>query len=256
MNCRDVIERMGKDFPEEYALEWDNVGLLAGRQKKEVERIYIALDAQEAIVEAAVESKADMLITHHPLIFSPVKQITDEDFIQRRIMKLLQNDISYYVAHTNYDVLKMGELAGEIFGLVNSQVLEMVTDEMGIGRVADLPQEISLKECCRQVRERFGLGPVRLFGEPEQRIKRVAISPGSGKSMIEAALAAGADVLITGDIGHHDGIDGLARGLNVIDAGHYGLEYIFMDDMERYIKRSFPNIQVKKAETVHPFVTL
>lgn len=94
MICREVIDIIERRYPREYALGWDNVGLLAGRDDKEVRRIYIALDASDEVIHAAVEQEADMLITHHPLIFSGMKRITNEDFIGRRVLELIRSDVS------------------------------------------------------------------------------------------------------------------------------------------------------------------
>ena len=87
MLCREIMQVIEASYPREAALDFDNVGLLAGRAEKEVERVYIALDAVDAVIDRAIEAGADMLITHHPLIFSPLKKITDEDFISRRDRK-------------------------------------------------------------------------------------------------------------------------------------------------------------------------
>lgn len=105
MQCKEIIQVIEATFPRTAALGFDNVGLLAGRSEKEVSRIYLALDATDVVIDRAIKEGADMLITHHPLLFSAVKKVTDEDFITRRIVKLIQNDISYYAMHTNYDVL-------------------------------------------------------------------------------------------------------------------------------------------------------
>jgi len=96
MLCREIIDVIEGTYPKEAALAWDNVGLLVGRTEKEVKRIYVALDATDEIIEAAIRGNADMLVTHHPLIFSPLKTVTDEHFISNRVVKLLQHDISYY----------------------------------------------------------------------------------------------------------------------------------------------------------------
>lgn len=259
MLCQEIIDIIEKSYPEKYALDWDNVGLLAGRDDKEVTRIYIALDATDEVVEAAAEQGADMLITHHPLIFGGLRQVTNRDFIGRRIIKLLQNDISYYAMHTNYDVLGMADLSGRMLHLHDAEVLEVTWDDgskEGIGRVADLEESISLAECAEAVKASFNPGPVKVFGELGRRIKRVAISPGAGKSMIGAALGKKADVLVTGDIDHHTGIDAVAEGLCIIDAGHYGVEHIFVEDMKRYLEEHAQGIEVAAAPIRHPFVII
>ena len=184
MLCKDIIKIIETTYPKTAALAWDNVGLLVGRQDKEVLRIFIALDATDDVIETAIAKGADMLITHHPLIFEPLKQITDEHFISGRILKLIQNDISYYAMHTNYDVLEMAELSAEKIGLYDTEVLEVTNEEknQGIGKVGFL-NERTLRECCELVKEQFGLDGVKVFGDLEKKIRRVAISPGSGKHM-------------------------------------------------------------------------
>ncbi len=259
MICRDIIERIEKDYPKSYAMEWDNVGLLAGRMEKEIKCIYIGLDATDQVIEEALRERADLLLTHHPLIFQGLKRVTDQDFIGNRVLKLLQGDISYYAMHTNYDAARMGELASKRLGWKRGRALEPVSEEEGgpgIGQIADLEEETTLEELGRQVKEVFGLPDVRVFGDPKMKIRRAAILPGSGKSGIGAALEQEAQVLITGDIGHHDGIDGAAQGLAVIDGGHYGIEHIFVDDMRRYAEEHFPGVQVKTEPVRHPFWTV
>ena len=259
MICRDIIRLIEEKYPKSYAMNWDNVGLLAGRYEKEVKKIYIAVDATDEVVDAAVAEGADMLITHHPLIFSGIKKITDSDFLGKRLITLIQNDISYYAMHTNYDVLGMAELSGVKMNFKNAEVLEVTSCEEvpeGIGRVADLEAPVTLRACCENVKEIFGLESVKVFGNLDGLVHRVAISGGAGKSMIAPALEKKADVLITGDIGHHEGIDAVAQNLAIIDAGHYGIEHIFIEDVKRFLEDKTENICVEGAPVIHPFTVL
>lgn len=257
MLCREIMQVIEAAYPREAALDFDNVGLLAGRAEKEVERVYIALDATDAVIDRAAEAGADMLITHHPLIFSPLKKITDEDFISRRIVKLIQNDISYYAMHTNYDVLGMAELSEKILGIQDTEVLDVTMEKEGkpegIGRVGKLEKTMTLEECCVYVKHKLNLGSLKVFGDMSAEVSRLAISPGSGKTAVPAALAKGADVLVTGDIGHHDGLDAVEQGLAIIDAGHYGTEYIFIDDMKHFLEEKLPVLEVVTTPVIHPF---
>ncbi len=257
MLCKEIIQVIEAAYPREAALDFDNVGLLAGRSEKEVNRVYIALDATDAVIDCAVRAGADMLITHHPLIFSPLKKVTDENFISRRIVKLIQNDISYYAMHTNYDVLGMAELSEKILGIRDTEVLDITRENggipEGIGRIGSLEQPVTLEECCVYIKHKLNLGSLKVFGDMDAKVSRLAISPGSGKSAIGAAIAKGADVLVTGDIGHHEGLDAVEQGLSVIDAGHYGTEYIFIDDMKRFLEDKLPVLQVTAAPVIHPF---
>ena len=241
MQCKEIMQVIEATYPRTAALDFDNVGLLAGRADKEVNRVYLALDATDRVIERAIEAGADMLITHHPLLFSAVKKVTDEDFITRRIVKLIQNDISYYAMHTNYDVLGMAELAGKVLDIAHTDVLDVtqtdeVGEEKGIGRIGELE-----------------LGSLKVFGDMNRPVRRLAILPGSGKSGIPVALAKGADVLVTGDIGHHDGLDAVEQGLAIIDAGHYGTEYIFIEDMKQFLNRKLPVLDVLTDPVEHPF---
>ena len=257
MLCKEIIQVIEAAYPREAALDFDNVGLIAGRTEKEVKRVYIALDATDAVIDRAVEAGADMLITHHPLIFSPLKKVTDEDFVSRRVVKLIQNDISYYAMHTNYDVLGMAELAEKILGIRNTEVLDITMEKdgkpEGIGRIGELEKPMTLEECCVYVKHKLNLGSLKVFGDMQAEVSRLAISPGSGKTAIAAAIAKGADVLVTGDIGHHDGLDAVEQGLAVIDAGHYGTEYIFIDDMRRFLEDKLPVLDVMTTPVIHPF---
>lgn len=260
MLCRDVMEVIERSYPPSCAMEWDNVGLLVGSREKEVNRIYVALDATDEVIEAAVEFHADMLVTHHPMIFSAMRRITEDDFIGKRVIRLIQKDIAYYAMHTNYDVMGMAKLSEQVLGLKDGQVLEVTCPEspidgtpQGIGRVADLEEPVSLAECCEQVKQRFSLDTVKVFGNLEALMKRIAISPGAGKSMVKAALHMQADVLITGDIDHHTGIDAVAQGLAVIDAGHYGIEQIFIRDTAEFLKKALPDAEMMEAPVCHPF---
>lgn len=257
MLCKEIVQVIEAAYPREAALDFDNVGLLAGRAEKEVKRVYIALDATDAVIDRAAEAGADMLITHHPLIFSPLKKVTDEDFISRRVVKLIQNDISYYAMHTNYDVLGMAELSEKILGIRNTDVLDITMEKdgkpEGIGRIGELEKPMTLEECCVYVKHKLNLGSLKVFGDMQAEVSRLAISPGSGKTAIAAAIAKGADVLVTGDIGHHDGLDAVEQGLAVIDAGHYGTEYIFIDDMRRFLEDKLPVLDVMTTPVIHPF---
>ena len=257
MQCKEIMQVIEAAYPRSAALDFDNVGLLAGRAGKEVNRVYLALDATDAVIDRAIEAGADMLITHHPLIFSPMKRVTDEDFIGRRVVKLIQSDIAYYAMHTNYDVLGMAPLSEKILGIKNSQVLDVTMcedgNEEGIGRVGDLEKPMTLEECCVYVKHKLKLGSLKVFGDMNGTVSRLAVSPGSGKSAVAPAIAKGADVLVTGDIGHHDGLDAVEQGLAVIDAGHYGTEYIFIDDMKHFLEDKLPVLDIMTTPIVHPF---
>ena len=257
MNCNKIIEILETAYPLHLAEAWDNPGLLVGRRDKEVKTIYIALDATDDIIGEALKAGADMLITHHPMWMSPVSAVTTEEYTGRRIIKLIQNDISYYALHTNHDVVTMAPLAGQMMQLRHAKIMVATAEEgtakTGFGQVGELPGTMNLRECAEYVKEIFELDTVKVFGTLTQQIDRVAVLPGSGKSFVADAIKAGAQVIISGDFGHHDGIDALMKGIAVIDAGHYGLEHIFIPQMVEFLQRKFPALKINCESIKNPF---
>lgn len=262
MTAKELITRLEERFPVDKAESWDNPGLQTGRRNKEIKKVFVALDATEDIIEAAKEWGADMLLTHHPVTIAGVKKVSSDSITGRRFLKLIQNDICCYAMHTNYDVVEMAPLAAEMIKLQKADILvktgiDCSTGEfVGLGRVGSLVRPVALAECAEIVKRIFRLEHVKVYGDPEMIVQRVAISPGSGKSMIEPAVKAKAQVLITGDIGHHDGVDAVDDGLAIIDAGHYGLEHIFIGQMAEYLRKNVKSVDVKEAEFKNPFQIL
>ena len=260
MKCSEVIACLERVAPRCFAEKWDNVGLLAGREDKEVKKILLALDPTSDVVEEAANWKADLLITHHPLIFSGIKSVTTSDFIGKRVFNLVFQDICYYAMHTNFDVMGMADAVADQLELEKCQVLDVTyQDEIskeGIGRMGELSRTMSLEECAGYVKEKCRLSSVKVFGDPQKVIDVVALIPGSGKSYIDLAIKKDAQVVITGDIDHHNGLDAVERGLAVIDAGHYGLEKIFVAYMEEVLQRELPDVMIKRAVEKEPFWTV
>lgn len=244
MICSKLIDLLNDIADPSLCSDWDNPGLIAGDSGADIKRILIALDATDEVIDEAVQHKADMILTHHPLIFRGLKKVNDSDFTGRRIMRLIQNGTACFAMHTNFDISCMGEEASDRLGMKDAQVLQYTNETQGFGRVGDLDAPMKVFELCDLVKDRFDLEYVKVFGDLQSEVKRAAIMPGSGASAIEDAIKAGAQVLITGDIDHHEGIDSVEKGLIIIDAGHFGLEKIFIDYMKDYIERNTDDIEV------------
>ena len=257
MRCDEVIKKLEKLSPIYYAEEWDNVGLLAGRRDKEVDTVYIALDATDDVIDEAVRWGADLLLTHHPLIFRKLSRVNTDDFIGKRVYQIIRNDISYYAMHTNFDVMGMADAAADKIALKERRVLNVTyengTSKEGCGRVGKLEKKMNIEECAELVKECFNVPNVKVFGNMGDVVETVAIMPGSGGGYIKDAIKAGADVMITGDIDHHEGIDAVAQGIGIIDAGHYGIEKLFIAYMKQFIEHEMPQLKVITAEIEEPF---
>jgi|GEM_PF-20520 len=322
MKVGEIIDLLEKRAPKKDAYEWDNVGLLVGSKDWDVNKVYIALDATGEVIDRAVEQGANMLITHHPMIFSSMTQVVDSDYVGHRVMKLVENHVAYYAMHTNYDVHGMAEVCakalklghaiplepleagtggvygpmislqgltehngegalqgdtsemGEIplnihEGLISefSRSRELLTDlnpyakkeqhlEPGLGCLGSLDEPVSLQEYAVYVKQALGLSSVRVFGDLDQMLHIVALLPGSGKSEIDLAVQKGADVLVTGDIDHHSGLDAVEKGIAIIDAGHYGMEHLFMEDISFYLKGLTGTLEVETDPKKEPFTVI
>lgn len=264
MKLNDIIKLLEKLAPKALAESWDNPGLLVGRGDADITCIYVALDATEAAIARAKDCSAQLLLTHHPMIFSPVKQINDSDFIGRRILDLIASGINCYAMHTNFDVAKMADLAADRLHLKYREVLEVTIlpgtcgneISMGIGCAGKLPRTMTLGECGEYVKKVFEIPSVKIFGDLDRKISRAALCPGSGKHMTSHACARECDVLITGDIDHHEGIDALSQGMAIIDAGHHGIEHIFVEFMAQYLDERLSDVRIVAEENRAPFTVL
>ena len=241
MKAYELTSWLEKKYPSDAAEDWDNVGLLAGDDTNEISHVFLALDLTEETLAEAIEDGADMIITHHPMIFSGIKKINNHSFTGRKILTLIQKGIVYYAMHTNYDVLGMADLSADYTKMHDTTVLS-VTEEregevQGFGRVGKLPREMTLREYAQLVKESLKLNDVKVYGNLDSMVKCAAVCTGSGKSMIKDVIT-------------------VAQGLALIDAGHYGTEYIFMDAMKKELTQAFPELKISCAEVKSPYTIL
>lgn len=255
MKCQQIIELLEKLSPQKFASEWDNVGLLVGRRDREVQRIMVSLDATREVVCMAVENQIDMLVTHHPMIFSSMKQVNDDHFVSDKVLTLAENRICCYAMHTNFDVMGgMAELAaGERYlNLSEVRPIELSCEpEQGLGRYGKLPEPMTAQQVAAYVKECFDLPFVMLYqgkGLEKQVFERIAVLPGAGKSEMELVQGQGYSLYLTGDYGHHAGLDAIDMGMTVIDATHYGLEHIFTAYIAAYLRRLLPDSGIEVTE--------
>lgn len=260
MKVSEIVSWLETEYPPSFAEEWDNVGLLVGDDQREVKKIFLALDLTEDVLDQAEAFGADMIITHHPMIFSGIKKINNHSFTGRRIIRLILGRTAYYAMHTNYDILGMADLSAEYLKLSECRVLaktgEKDGQEAGLGRVGRLEKSMTLREFAKRVKESLRLLDVRVYGDLDREVSSAAVCTGSGKSLISDVMASGAEVYVTGDIDHHTGIDAAADGLAVIDAGHYGTEYIFAEAMKKKLQAQFTQIEIGTAQMKFPYACI
>ena len=187
MILQDVCAKLEEHSPLRYMAEWDNSGLQVGGRQQEIRSILITLDVTDEAIDYAIDARADLILSHHPLIFSALKSVTEEDLCGRRILKLIRHHICCYAMHTNFDVMGMADAAADALGLKKCEVLEVTyEDEVskeGFGRVGELSSPMRAGEYAGHVKKSFSLDHVVFYGDRDALIERVAICPGSGRSI-------------------------------------------------------------------------
>lgn len=213
-----ILDLLEKIAPLELAEEWDNVGLLVGRRDAEVSRVLCALDMNQKVLDEAIAAGAQMIVTHHPILFRARGNLREDDAEGRLLCNLVRSGIALAAMHTNFDNAQPGvnDALAECLGLGSVEALEH-----GM-RVGEIPQT-TLSEFAQHVQEKLG-GSVRAYGYGQRIVSKVAVLGGAGEDFVPVALAAGADVYVTGEMGYHKGTAAVDEGLCVLEAGHAATE--------------------------------
>ena len=234
----DVIRLLERMAPPGLAEAWDNCGLQIGALDRSVGHIWVALDPSPEVVEAACRDGADLLITHHPLLFKPLKRIDLATATGRTIARALGADLSLYAAHTNLDSAVDG-LNDLLARRLDIQVREPLLASaavpaqtgVGLGRLGRLAAPMTLGQLARHAGCQLGMAQVSIVGDPNATVLETALCTGSGGSLVGAFIASPADVFITGEIRYHEARDILDAGRSAIDIGHFASERIMIDDL-------------------------
>ena len=251
MKVKDIIKVIEDFAPLSIQEGWDNSGLCVGSPEDEVTSVLLALDCTPELVDEAVAYGADMIVTHHPLIFSGLKKISPEDMVGEAVIKAIRAGISIYAAHTSADkVLEgvSGAMAAKL-GLVNVTVLDEDGEGTGLGAVGDLPQPMTAEQAVAFVKDRFALKAMKTSRPSDGMISRVAMCGGSGGSLIKAARKAGAQLYISGDISYHNFFT--PDGFMIMDIGHYESEIEIVDILFSLIKKNFPTFAVRITQNIN-----
>ena len=233
MICKDIIRIVEEAAPLGLAYPWDNSGFLCGDINREVKKLYITLDVNIYTIDEAVKAGADMILSHHPIMFGGIKKI-DYDTPQGYVIRqLIKNDIALYASHTPMDCAKNGinEVLADKLGIINKKVLEPSEgfEGCGLGRCGELKNEMTLRNFAEDVKKALNTPFVRICGNPDTIIKTAAVGGGACDDLIPAAIENGADVIVTSDMKYHISMDSEESGLPVIDAGHYPTEVFVID---------------------------
>lgn len=244
---REIEAALFELAPREGAMDWDNVGHLLGDPGQEAIRCMVALDITHAVAEEAIAAGCQLIVSHHPIMnckWSQVQTVRDDTFQGSLLTRLLRANVSAICMHTNLDVAEGGvnDILARTLGIRNP---ERFTEE-GVGRCGWLAEPIDLPEFVRLVSRSLGCRGVRYAGAGKP-VHRVAVGGGACGEFEDAAVRAGCDTFVTSDLSYHQFVDAKAKGINLIDAGHFPTEDPVCERVIAFLAERFPALQVQKS---------
>ncbi|AIO19010.1 Putative GTP cyclohydrolase 1 type 2 [Candidatus Izimaplasma bacterium HR1] len=225
MIVSEFIKKFEQYFPSNLAYKWDNVGLQVGSDEENITNILLSLDLTNEIIDEAIEKNANFVVVHHPIIFTPLKQINTNTYLGNLLSKIIKNNINIYVAHTNFDLSNFGmnKVLADMLEIEDQKIIELETLDEGLGRYGNLNESMSLGKFIEKVKNVYNLDTVKLISNQKMNymIGTVAICGGSGSSLLGNDILKYCDIYITGDVTYHHALDAINRGLTVLDVGHH-----------------------------------
>ena len=248
MNVQNLLNFLQTVAPVHMKYDWDNVGLLCGDKNKEISKILVALDPFMDVCQEAAELGADVIVTHHPLIFEPLRQVTAQDPVGQCVLFLAQHGICAVNAHTNLDCAPGGvnDTLAAVLGLSDVEIIEPRGENYGLLRKGTVPKQ-SLPQFMAQVKKQLGT-PILRYANGKRPVETVAVGGGSCGDEYEAALAAGCDTLVTADVKYNQFWNASELGLNIIDAGHFYTENPVCAVLTQKLRENFPALTVICSE--------
>lgn len=243
IRVRDVMDVLEDLAPVELAQSYDNVGLLVGSEDCVVRKAIVGLELSESLLEEAIQTGCDLIVVHHPLIFKPMKKIISQDVTGHKVITLIKENISLYVAHTNLDSA-VGGLNDYVADKLDIKV-DVINPDSGIPNIRiGTISEMTLIELANSIKNNLDLDYLHYSGDDHQRVSRVGLCTGSGMSFYKEAIANEVDVYITGDMKYHDATLAIDTKVPIIDATHYGSEIIVSEFLHSELSKSFKDVEI------------
>ena len=242
MTFYELYNKLSNKYPIELRCEWDNDGIMCSSNlNAQVKKILIALDVTMETVDYAIQNGFDTIISHHPLVFRSQKGLSPENYTQRKLIKLIKNDVNVMSFHTRLDAVSGGvnDVLSSLLELENITVDE--TDP--IGRIGYLKAECTLDAFASTIKEKLKSPSVLYSGK--NTVKKVYVVGGDGKDLIQNAISLGADTLITGRASYNTMIDACDMGINLIEAGHFFTENPVCNKLSNDVKAMDSSIEVE-----------
>jgi dinuclear metal center YbgI/SA1388 family protein len=253
MKIGDIIQQLEFLAPTKYQEEYDNSGLITGDRSSDCTGVMVSLDCTEELVIEARRKNCNLIVSHHPLIFRPVRQVTPGNPTGRCLIAAIRNEMAIYAIHTNLDNVMSGVNASiaDKLALVNREILlpRAGSASVGSGLTGDLEKPVSEKQLLKELKEKFGTPVIRHSPLTGQSVSRIAICGGAGSFLIPNALQAGAGFFISADIRYHEFFENEGK-MVIADIGHYESEQYTVDLLHDFILEKFRNFAVLKSGTL------
>lgn len=241
MTVKDVYDVINEAADFSLAMDFDNVGMLVGDPSAQVNGVMVALDATDRVIEEAAARGANLLVTHHPVIFHPLKQVTADMLV----WKLVRAGISVISAHTNLDIAQGGvnDILAGLLSLGEVAPLDPAGGGQGLGRVGKLERGMTPPEFAYYVKCRLEVGAVR-YCDGGRAIEKVAVGGGSCGSLLGLVAQSGCQAFVTGDVKHDVMLEAAHRGITLVDAGHFGTENPVVEYLAGLVRRIAGDVPV------------
>lgn len=242
MTNRDIFDYLCELAPLELQLGFDNAGFLVGNKDADVKRVLLSLDVTDDVIEEAIRIGADLIVSHHPLIWTPAKTLTIDDLTSRKLIRLVRHDISVISMHTNLDITE-GGVNDVLISLLGAKCTGPL-DSDNFGRIGELEEEVGLEDFLKRCKRTLSVNGLR-YVDGGRGVKRLAVMGGAGADAMHCAIEKGCDTYVTADIKYHQFLEAKELGLNLIDADHFCTENPIMDVLCKKLKASFPTLDVQ-----------
>lgn len=249
ISIQDIIQQIETFASPNLQENYDNVGLIVGNANQACTGLVLCIDAVEQIVEEAIENNCNLIIAHHPIIFSGLKKINGNNYIERTVIKAIKNNIAIYAAHTNFDNILNGVnyKIAEKLQLQNCEILlpkNTQNKNIGSGLIANLPNAIDEKEFLIFLKNKMNVSCIKHTKYLDKKIEKVAICGGSGSFLLQEAINNKADIFISADFKYHQFFDADNKIL-IADIGHYESEQFTTEIFAEIIQNKFPKFALQ-----------
>jgi len=240
----DIRDLLFSAAPRELAMDFDNVGLLVGREDAEVTAVLLSLDITSQVIDEAEDAGVQLIISHHPVIWDAMKSITDDTVQERKVAKLIKSDIAAICMHTNMDIAEGGvnDVLMSCLGGKTSGILEPTGNGSGCGRVGELEKALTVPEFLSVCKTSLNAGGLR-YHDSGRKVKKLAVMGGAGGDCVQLAYDMGCDTYVTADIKYDQFLLARELGINLIDADHFCTENVIVPRLEELINSAFPEVR-------------